>query len=220
MKLTFGPKSDNVNYMYRGNSNRIVPIILILIVVAIVIAALVSLGRAVLGGNSSSSQSNPGRDSLIATTPDHSVRMTVRGPLVANENFHSYQVVINSTSRSMTTYQGYLDQPIDSRSYDNNVQAYEQFVYALDKANMMNADELTGDQNDIRGVCATGLVYEFEALNNGSTVKKLWTSTCKGSPGSFKASVSQVSSLFLTQIPDQKTLLSKLDLGTTNALSF
>lgn len=220
MKLTFGPKNDNVNYMYRGNSNRIVPIILVLIVVAIVIAALVSIGRAVLGGNTSTGQSNPGRDSLLTTTPDHSVRMTVRGPIVANENFHSYQVTINSTSRSLATFQGYLDQPIDSKGYDNNVQAYEQFVYALDKANMMNADELTGDQNDTRGVCATGIVYEFEAIDNGSTVKKLWTSTCKGSPGSFKASVTQVSNLFLTQIPDEKALLSKLNLGTSNTLSF
>ncbi len=220
MKLTFRPKNDNVSYMYRGNSTRIVPVILVLIVIAIVIAAVVSIGRSLLGGNTSTSQSNPGRDSLLTTTPDHSVRFTVRGPLVANENFHSYQIVINSSSRSMTTYQGYLDQPINSRGYDNNVQAYEQFVYALDKANFMNADELTGDQNDTRGICATGLVYEFETLSNGSTVKKLWTSTCKGSPGSFKASVSQVSNLFLTQIPDQKALLSKLDLGTTTTLSF
>lgn len=220
MKLTFGPKSDNVGNMYRGNSVRIVPVILVLVVIAIVVAAAFSIGRSIFGGGSSTSQSNPGRDSLLTTTPDHSVRMTVRGPLVANENFHSYQIVIDSSSRTMTTYQGYLDQPIDSRGYDNNVQAYEQFVYALDKADMMNADELTGDQNDTRGICATGLVYEFETLSGGSTVKKLWTSTCKGSPGSFKASVSQVSSLFLAQIPDQKTLLSKLNLGTPNTLSF
>lgn len=218
MRLTFLPKNDNVNAMYRGNSTRIIPIILVLIVIAIVIAALVSIGRAVLGGNTST-QSNPGRDALLTTTPDHSVRMTVRGPIVANENFHSYQVVIDPTSRMMTTYQGYVETPIATRSYDNNTQAYEQFVYALDKANMMNDDELTGSQNDTRGICATGIVYEFETLQNGATVKKLWTSTCKGSPGSFKQSVSQVSNLFLSQIPDQKTLLSNLDLGTQSPLS-
>jgi len=219
VRLTFRPKSDNVNNMYRGNSNRIVPVILVLIVIAIVIAALVSVGRMLLGGNAQPAASNPGRDALLSTSVDHSVRMTVRGPIVANENFHSYQVVITPFSRAMTTYQGYLDQQIDTKSYDNNTQAYEQLVYALDKANMMTGDELTGDKNDTRGVCATGLVYEFEVLIGDSTVKKLWTSSCKGSPGSFKASVSQVSNLLLTQIPDQKALLSKLNLGTSSTLS-
>ena len=218
MKLTFLPKNDNVSGMYRGNSTRIVPIVLVLIIIAIVIAALVSIGRVVFGGNSSS-QSNPGRDALLTTTTDHSVRMTVRGPIVADENFHSYQIVVSPTSRTMTTYQGYLDQSIGTLNYGNNTQAYEQFVYALDKANMMNADELTGNQNDTRGICATGLVYEFETLQDNSTVKKLWTSTCKGSPGSFNASVSQVTNLFLGQIPDQKSLLSNLDLGQTTTFS-
>lgn len=205
--------------MYRGNSSRIVPIILVLIVIAIVIAALVSVGRAIFGGDTSTSEVNIGRDSLLDTSAGHSVRMTVRGPLVANEEFHSYQVNIDLSTRSMTTYQGYLDQPIASKSYGNNLKAYEQFVYALDKANLMKGDEFTGDKNDTRGICATGLVYEFEVINADSTVKRLWTSTCKGSPGSLKASVSQLTNLFLSQIPDQEKLLNKLDLGSSGQLS-
>lgn len=219
VKLTFRPKSDSVNYMYRGNSSRIVPIILVLIVIAIVIAALVSVGRAIFGGDTQTTDTNVGRDSLLDTSVGHSVRLTVRGPLVANEEFHSYQTTINSSTRLMTTYQGYLDQPIASKSYGNNLKAYEQFVYALDKANLMKGDELTGDKNDTRGICATGLVYEFEVINADSTVKRLWTSTCKGSPGSLKASVSQLTNLFQAQIPDQEKLLDKLNLGTSSQLS-
>ena len=218
VKLTFRPKSDNVNYMYRGNSSRIVPIILVLIVIAIVIAALVSVGRAIFGGEQSN-EPNTGRDSLLDTSVGHSVRMTVRGPLVANEEFHSYQITIDSSLRSLGTYQGYLEQSIGSKSYGNNLKAYEQFVYALDKANFMNGDELTGDKNDTRGICATGLVYEFEVINADSTVKRLWTSTCKGSPGSLKASVAQIKNLFLSQIPDNETLLRKLGLGGNSQLS-
>ena len=206
--------------MYRGNSSRIVPIILVLIVIAIVIAALVSVGRAILGGTDQTSQTNTGRDALLDTSVGHSVRMTVRGPIVANEQFHSYQMSINSLSRSLTTYQGYLEQPIASKAYDNNLKAYEQFVYALDKANYMNGDELTGDKNDTRGICATGLVYEFEVLNADATVKRLWTSTCKGSSGSLKASVSQIGDLFRAQIPDSTTLLRGLNLGSSTQLSF
>lgn len=219
VKLTFGPKGDNVNYMYRGNSTRIVPVILVLIVIAIVIAALVSVGRAIFSGDAQTGEANPGRDALLDTSLGHSVRMTVRGPLVANEEFHSYQVNVDASSRALTTYQGYLEQSIGSKTYGNNLKAYEQFVYALDKANFMNGAELEGDKNDTRGICATGLVYEFEVINAGSTVKRLWTSTCKGSPGSLKASVTQVKNLFLKQIPDSDKLLRNLGLGGNNQLS-
>ncbi len=199
--------------MYRGNLSRFIPIVLVLIIVAVAIAALVSLGQAIFGGNQSSqTQTNVGHDALLSTDANRSVRMTVRGPLVAEENFHSYQIAIAPATRTMTTYTGYLDQILSTKQLGNNLNAYEQFVYALDKANLMQGDELTGDKNDIRGVCATGEVYEFEVLQDNSTVKRLWTSTCKGSPGSFKASVQQVQPLFLNQIPDNKTLLQAVKL--------
>ena len=192
---------------------------MVLIVIAIVIAALVSVGRAIFSDDAQTGEANPGRDALLDTSLGHSVRMTVRGPLVANEEFHSYQVSVDASNRALTTYQGYLEQSIGSKTYGNNLKAYEQFVYALDKANFMNGAELEGDKNDTRGICATGLVYEFEVINAGSTVKRLWTSTCKGSPGSLKASVTQVKNLFLAQIPDSDTLLRKLGLGGGNQLS-
>lgn len=220
MKLTFGPKNDSIPYMYRGNSTRIVPVILVLIVVAIVIAALVSVGRAILGGSTQTTQTNAGRDALLDTSIGHSVQMTVRGPIVANEQFHSFQITVDPLNRNMTTYQGYLDQPINSKTYDNNVKAYEQFVYALDKANLMNGDELTGNKNDTRGICATGLVYEFSVMSGDTTVKRLWTSTCKGSPGSLQASVSQVGDLFKAQIPDESNLVRGLGLTSSTPLSF
>lgn len=206
--------------MYRGNSSRIVPIVLVLIIIAIAIAALVSVGRAIFGGNgqSTETQTDVGHTALINTSADRSVRLTVRGPIVADENFRSYQITIDSSSRSLSTYTGYIDQTLDSKSYGNNNKAYEEFVYALDKANFMKGDELKDEKNDTRGICATGKVYQFEVLQNGSTVKQLWTSTCKGSPGSFKGSVPQIEGLFLKQIPDSKVLLDKINLGS-NPLS-
>jgi hypothetical protein len=107
---------------------------------------------------------------------------------------------------------------IDSKQYANNQKAYEEFVYSLDKANMMKGDELKDDKNDTRGICATGSVYEFEVMTDNSTVKRLWTSTCKGSSGSFKASVSQVQSLFLKQIPDSTQLLKDINLSNQTSL--
>jgi hypothetical protein len=195
--------------MYKSSSSRVVPIVLILIVVAIAIAVLVSVGRAIFGGNSSqdTSKVDLGAESLLNTAVDRSTRMTVRGPLVADESFRSYQIAIDSSSRRLTTYSGYLDQTIESVQLGNNTRAYEELVYALSRANLMTGTELDGDKDDTRGICATGRVYEFEVLQGNSVIKRLWTSTCEGSPGSLEASVAQVQKLFTNQIPDaQKTL--------------
>ena len=199
--------------MYRGNASRILPIVLVLIIIAVAIAGLVSAGQAIFGGSQATqTQTNIGQEALLNTSADRSVRMTIRGPIVADEAFRSYRITIDSTSRNLTTYSGYLEQPITGKQYSNNVKAYEELVYALDKANTMKGDELKDAANDTRGICASGRVYQFEVLQNNSTVKQLWTSTCKGSPGSFKASVPQVEGLFLGQIPDRKSLLSNIDL--------
>lgn len=199
--------------MYKGNSSRILPILLVLIVVAIAIAGLVSLGRMIFGGDQGDpNQVDVGREALLNTSVDRSVRMTVRGPIVADEEFRSFQVTISPTSRRIVTYSGYLENTIETKQYSNNVKAYEEFVHALDKANMMNGQAFEGEKDDTRGICATGNVYEFEVLRGGESVKRLWTSTCKGSPGSFKASVKQVESLFLEQIPDSRDVLKDLDI--------
>jgi hypothetical protein len=199
--------------MYRGNGSRVIPVILVLIIIAIAIAALVSVGRAIFGGNSTTSpQTDVGHNALINTSADRAVRMTVRGPIVADESFRSYQVTVDSSSRNLTVFSGYLSQTLNFKQYANNSKSYEQFVYALDKANLMQGDALTGASDDTRGICASGDLFEFEVLQSGSTVKRLWTSSCRGSAGSLKASVTQVQGLFLDQIPDNKTLLANIQL--------
>lgn len=200
--------------MYKSNSSRVLPIVLLLIIIAIAVAALVSVGRAIFGGDNAATpaQVDTSEQTLLNTSVTHSVRMTVRGPIVADENFRSYQITVSPTSRSLITYSGYLDQLIDSKQLSNNTEAYTQFVYALNRANMVKGTPLTGDKDDMRGVCATGDVYMFETLDSGNSVKDLWTSTCSGSKGSFKASVPQVQNLFLQQIPDSDQLLKAIDL--------
>jgi hypothetical protein len=194
-------------------TSRIVPIILIIVIIIIAIAAIVSLARVVFfSGSAAPAVVDQSREALLSTTAGRSVSMTVRGPIVADEKFHSYQIDITPSSRTIRTYNGYLENVVASTALVNSVAAYEQFVYALDKANLPKGVELIGDRNDVRGVCATGRVYEFSILNDGKEVKKLWTSTCKGSKGSLNASVTQLTSLFVNQIPDGDKLIKKVSL--------
>ena len=203
--------------MERSGLARVVPIVVVLIVTGIAVWGLFSLGRALFSSTESGDpdaavQANNGKTALVDTTADRSVRMVVRGPIVAEEDFHSYSMTITPDSRNMTTYTGYVGQAVDTEQLGNNVQAYTQFVNALSRAKLMEGTPLTGEANDINGICATGYVYEFEVMQGTNSVQKLWTSTCKGSVGSLKANLAQVLRLFRAQIPNYSKLVDKIDL--------
>ena len=200
--------------MANYRTSRIVPFVLVVVVIIIAIASLVSLARAVFfsGSTSKTINNDTSQVSLLDTTVGHSVLMTVRGPIVADEKFHSYKIAISSDTRTIKTYTGYLDSIVDQNSLGNNVASYDQFVHALDKANLTKGKQLEGDKNSTLGICATGSLYDFSIMNSDNVVKNLWTSTCNGSPGSLSASVTQLTSLFTNQIPGANTQISKIGL--------
>ncbi len=199
--------------MQRNNGAKFFPLIIIIVIIALVIAAIVSIGRAVFNNNDGNdteqtAQVDENREALLNTSVGRSVNMTVRGPLVAQENFTSYRVAVSNSERSMNVYKGYLEEQTNGKTLSNNTQAYEQFVYALDKANMAQSeDQANDDTNDLRGICAGGYVYEFAVLSGGNEVRKLWTSTCDGSKGTLGASKDQLSRLFLAQVPGSNELI-------------
>ncbi|RYF28197.1 MAG: hypothetical protein EOO17_05190, partial [Chloroflexi bacterium] len=124
--------------MNSSGVQRIVPIVLVLIVIAIAVAALFSLGRSIFGGSGEPEMVvNTGQESLVNTSIDRSVRVTIRGPIVADENFHSYRITASSTQRNITTYNGYLENQVETKDFANNMQAYEEFVFALDRMELM-----------------------------------------------------------------------------------
>lgn len=201
--------------MANYRTSRIIPVVLVIVIIIIAIASLVSLARVVFFSGSSStgtSQVDVSRTALLNTTVNHSVSMTVRGPIVADELFHSYKIDISPNARTITTYSGYLDTVVDQTTLGNNVASYTEFVNALDKANLTKGKQLTGDKNDTSGVCATGKVYQFTVYDGTTDVKDLWTSTCSGSKGSLDASVTQLTSLFVKQIPGADSLITKITL--------
>lgn len=200
--------------MARYRNSRIIPIILIVFISVIAIAALVSLARAVFfsGTPQAVEQVDVSREALLKTDADRSVTMTVRGPIVADESFQSYRITVTPSARTLITYNGYLDRVVDEVRLPNNVAAYEQFVFALDRAELARGEAFTGDRNDVRGICATGRVVEFAIINKQDVVKQLWTSTCRGSVGSLDASVDQLTNLFVSQIPGGRSAINKINL--------
>ena len=182
---------------------RIIPIALILVIVIVAILGLTFIIRVLFPSDNKIvlSQTDISRSALLSTSADHAVRMTVRGIIVADEDFRSYQIQITPNERILTVYSGYAYQPIDNTTLGNNIPAYVEFVYALNRAKLMDSNELTGDSNDTRGICATGYLYEFQILKADKSIRKLWTSSCSSSHGSLGLSISPLMRLFTSQIP-------------------
>ncbi|MEO5948926.1 MAG: hypothetical protein ABIP74_00830 [Candidatus Saccharimonas sp.] len=197
--------------MYRGSNPRIVPIIVTIIIVAVIIAAIVALGRVLFSGNNSPSTSTTTSlsTSVIDTTANRSVKWTVRGPIVAEENFRSYQITISPESREYTVYSGYLGSVISTQDYPNNTRAYEEFVHALVNADITNTRSSSND--DLRGVCATGgIAYKFETLDGDKADQSIWSSSCNQSKGTMGADALRIQALFANQIPDFKPLFTSV----------
>ena len=187
--------------------------VLLLIFVVVAIIGLVALGRLLLGGTTQTRKDDPATKALLTTDADYSVRMTVRGPIVADEDFRSYTVTVSPSGREMTSFAGYDTRTIDNVALSNNTDAYTQFVGALNRASFSTGRTLSDTANNTDGVCATGRLYTFEILEAQSTVSKLWTTSCSGGSGSFRGDASAVRTLFLRQIPTSNDVLRAINLS-------
>src|SRR5690606_13468861 len=106
--------------MYRDRS-KLLPIALVAIVAVVAIIAMVSLGRALLnGGDKDEVVDDSANRALLTTEMDRSVRMTVRGPIVAEEDFRSYEVEISPIGRRMSIYEGYQKEILDANRLTNS----------------------------------------------------------------------------------------------------
>lgn len=198
--------------MANYRTSRLVPTVLTIVIIIVVIAGFIALGRLIFGGSSNTEVIDTSQQALLDSSDGHAVSMTVRGPIVADEDFHSYRITISPSAREFQAFTGYLDVIRNQETLANNTAAYEEFVHALDKANLVAGNPFEGDKNDVRGICATGKVYEFRIIAANDVEEMLWTSTCSGSPGSLKASANQLSALFLNQIPNSSKITSDLKL--------
>ena len=104
-----------MKYTQRRNSfSRFVPILLVIVITVVAVAAVIAIGRALFGKNDSGQTTdqnvNVGQVALLSTDTGSAVRLTVRGPIVANENFRSYSITISPESRENDNVRGIFGQ--------------------------------------------------------------------------------------------------------------
>jgi hypothetical protein len=136
------------------------------------------------------------------------VSLTVDGPINADETHNALRITVGRDQASIETFEGYEEQVIDSRDYENNQTSYANFLRALDIAGFTKGD--TEGSKDPRGECAKKDRFILEIKNGSDTRQKFWTTSCGG--GTFKGDIADIRQLFIRQIPEYTTLTRQLKL--------
>ena len=133
------------------------------------------------------------------TSTDTVMRLTIDGPVKADQNHQAVRITIGRDSNLIEMVKGYQGQVVNQQAYPNNEAAYGVFLRAL-QLNGYTKGNTDPEKADDRGVCASGYRYEFEIITGGSSVQRFWTTSCGG--GTFAGRPATVRSLFRAQIPD------------------
>lgn len=198
--------------MQRGKPTRLGAILLILVIIILAISGILWIARTLFGDVPKPTAETAGVKALTEITDASGVRMMVRGPIVAGEDKRSYAITIRPNARTMTTYRGYMGEVVRTENLPNDTKAYTELSFALKRAGMMNSRELNDASRDLRGICAAGLLYQFETLNYDEVIESLFVTSCDTGRGSFAGLLSSVQELFLRQIPNQGELRREIDL--------
>lgn len=141
-------------------------------------------------------------DSYAST--DTVMRLTVDGPIVADQQHQQIRITVGRDNVLFERYQGYQGDVVDTKNYPNNPDAYGQFLRALEIAGYTRGD--TTKPKDERGYCPTGRRYVYEAIGNGENIVRWWSTSCSSDHGNFEGRGGDVRRLFQRQVPEYNQL--------------
>lgn len=173
----------------------------------IVLGLIVLLVVLLLGG----SKHQAGQRSIYL--PDYAnkansfVSMTMDGPIISNQEHNYLTITATQNNVIYDLYQGYSNNLIKSKIYNNTQSSYRALLYALYYAgfDLGNNDPKLSNST---GYCAFGDVYTFTLSNNNKTVSKYWATNCSSTPATYQGNLGSTISLFKKQVPDYYSLNS------------
>jgi hypothetical protein len=189
-----------------GKMNNIVRAIVVIVIIAAIIVAAVEIFVQVAKRTTGFPFATAPTPVPIATNLINSVRMTVEGPIVANEQFVSLTLTASASQRTLTIFVTYANQTLSNQTLDNNTEAYSQFLDALLNAGYTKA--VPGQSGTkVDSTCPQGSRYIYDALDaSGNPLTSLWSTSCGSSGASFDGDVNMVNQLFKAQFPSLNQL--------------
>lgn len=136
------------------------------------------------------------------------VKLQTGGPIVGDEKYVSYEIEVTETFRKMTTFAGYQQVPTNTVQYDNNLEAYRNFLRALERNSFLTQIRNT-EGLDYTAACPTGRRFNYILTDQKEQISNLWNTSCSATKGTMGGNGTAIRSLFKAQITDYDTLLQK-----------
>lgn len=139
------------------------------------------------------------------------VTYTQRGRINGDDVHRNIVITVTSDERKINIIQGYQGNVINTQTYSNNQDAYEQFLYALKQAGFLTKKkEIKVD--DPNGRCSTGILYYYTLSQDFNDLSSLWSGNCSKEIGTFGGNNTLIKTLFQAQITDYSKITSGVSL--------
>lgn len=165
--------------------------------IGLIVFVFILIMRGFSGGNAKKNIPAPLTD---YTSTSVLMQYTMDGPINADQEHKALRITVGQDQTKIELLQGYTQAVSETKTYENNQDAYGAFLRALDVAGYTkgNTDSSKKDQ---RGYCPTGYRYSYDIVDGSNTKQHFWATSC-GGQGTFKGNVNQVRNLFQSQIPN------------------
>lgn len=135
------------------------------------------------------------------------VSYTIDGVIRGNDQYRAIKITVSNTGRTVQVLSGYQGQILKSQTTANNVQAFQQFLAAIQNEGYLS-ERSNPTTTNIEGQCPLGNRFIVATANVPDVPASLWTSTCGSKTGTWAGSNSSVSRLFQLQIPNYSQFVS------------
>jgi hypothetical protein len=140
---------------------------------------------------------------------DAEVRLTIDGPINANEDHQQVQITANQNVVTFDQFQGYDSTVVNQQQFVNSVNAYSAFLYSLELNGFTEGTNSSALSNE-QGHCALGDRYIFELIQRGNNLERYWATSCPKVAASFEGNLPLMLTLFDAQVPNYQTLTKNI----------
>ncbi|HEY4963433.1 MAG TPA: hypothetical protein VIH90_01925 [Candidatus Saccharimonadales bacterium] len=183
------------------------------------LALFIALGLIVLliviisgGGGKKPHTPTPVAPLVSMANSNSEVSMTINGPITAEQNHRSIQIIITKNHATYNSILGYNNNVVFTQGFSNTVNSYTAFLSALYQAGYTKGNTNEKLANDV-GYCSIGNRYIFETIQSGQTISRFWVSNCFATPRTYLGNLSLTTSLFEAQIPNFNQINSAASLN-------
>ena len=174
--------------------------------IGLIVLVFILILKGFSGGGTPKNQLNL---SSLAQNSDTMMRLTIDGPINADQKHVGVRVTVSAAETQMEAYHGYQNNVTNQKTYGNNQDAYNNFLHALQLAGFTRGST-DPKRADERGYCPLGNRYVFEVVHGADDQQRFWSSSC--GQGNFGGKTSLVLTLFRQQVPDYDTVAAGLSL--------